>query len=128
MPSRREPVTPPWAEALRFLLAERNLTQVQLARLAGVDAGTVGRLVRGGHCGTDTLVKLAKALEVDLTELVSPPLGRDDLSSRRDRLVAAVLRELSEDVGDAVADAVYRRRRDRRETRVAERTLPFGEG
>jgi transcriptional regulator with XRE-family HTH domain len=127
MSSRREHEPPPWAEALRFLLDERGLTQVQLARLAGVDAGTIGHLVHGGHCTTDTLLKIARALEVDLADLVSRPLGRDDLVSRRDRLVAAVLRELSDDVAEAVAEAVYRRRRDRRVSSVAERPLPFGE-
>lgn len=127
MSSRRDHVPPPWAEALRCFLEERGLTQVQLARLAGVDAGTIGHLLHGGHCTTDTLVKIAKALEVDLADLVSRPLGRDDMASRRDRLVAAVLRELSDDVAEAVADAVYRRRRERRVPRVAERPLPFGE-
>lgn len=127
MSSRREHVPPPWAEALRFFLEERGLSQVQLARLAGLDAGTVGHLVHGGHASTETLMKIAKALEVDLADLVSRPLGRDDMASRRDRLVAAVLRELSDDVAGAVADAVYRRRRDRRVPSVAERPLPFGE-
>lgn len=128
MPSRREPIPPPWSEAIRCLLDERGLTQVQLARLAAIDPGTIGHLVRGGHCTTDTLVKIARALEVDLAELVTPPLGREDLANRRDRLVAAVLRELSDDVAEAVAETVYRRRRERRPSRVAERPLPFGEG
>jgi transcriptional regulator with XRE-family HTH domain len=127
MSSRREHVTPPWSEAIRFLLEERGLTQVQLARLAGIDPGTIGHLARGGHSTTETLVKIAKALEVDLAELVSRPAGRDDMASRRDRLVAAVLRELSDDVAEAVADAVYRRRKERRVSRIAERPLPFGE-
>lgn len=126
MSSRREHV-PPWALALRALLEQRGLTQIQLARLAGVDAGTVGHLLHGGHCTTETLLKLAKALEVDLADLVTAPGGREDLSSRRDRLVAAVLRELSDDVAEAVADAIYRRRRDRRVPHVSERPLPFGD-
>jgi transcriptional regulator with XRE-family HTH domain len=126
MSSRREH-TPAWAQALRTLLSERGLTQVQLARLAGVDAGTVSHVVHGGHCTTETLIKLAKALEVDLAELVTAPGGREDLSGRRDRLVAAVLRELSDDVAEAVADAIYRRRRERRAPHVAERPLPFGD-
>lgn len=128
MSSRREPSLPPWSQALQILLTERQLTQVQLARLADLDAGTIGHVVRGGHCTTETLAKIARALEVDLADLVSRPLGRDDLVSRRDRLVAAVLRELSDDVAEAVADAVYRRRRERSVARVAERSLPFGEG
>ncbi len=125
MARRDQPL--PWSETLQVLLAERSLTQAQLARLAGIDAGTVGRLLHGGHCSTETLVKIARALEVELADLVSQPLGRDDVVTRRDRLVAAVLRELSDDVAGAVAEAVYRRRRERRVPRVAERPLPFGE-
>ena len=117
----------PWASALRVLLDERGLTQVQLARLAKIDAGTVAHLLRGGHSSTETLTKIAEALQVDLADLVSAEASRADLSNRRDRLVAAVLRELSEDVAEAVTEAVYRRRRERRVPHVAERPLPFGD-
>jgi transcriptional regulator with XRE-family HTH domain len=123
--ARREPL--PWTEALRSLMRERGLTQLQLARIAGLDAGTVGHLVRGGHCNTETLVKIAAALQIDVADLVSPPHSRNDLNSRRDRLVAAVLRELSDEVAEAVAEAMHRRRRDRRIPDEAERPLPFGE-
>jgi transcriptional regulator with XRE-family HTH domain len=119
---------PPWAEALQSLMRERGLTQVQLARLADLDAGTVAHVVHGGHCSTATLMKLADAMQVDLAELVSPPHSRNDLASRRDRLVAAVLRELSDDVAVTVAEAMHRRRRDRRVPDQAERPLPFSEG
>ena len=108
-------------------MQDRGLTQVQLARLAGIDAGTVAHLVHGGHCTTETLVKLAEAMQVDLADLVSPPHSRNDLTSRRDRLVAAVLRELSDDVAVAVADAMHRRRRDRRVPDKTERPLPFAD-
>ena len=125
--SSRHPV-PPWAEALQSLLRERGLTQVQLARISGLDAGTVGHVVHGGHCSTATLMKLAEAMQVDLADLVSPPHSRNDLASRRDRLVAAVLRELSDDVAVTVAEAMHRRRRDRRVPDHTERPLPFPEG
>jgi transcriptional regulator with XRE-family HTH domain len=118
---------PPWAEALQSLLRERGLTQVQLARISGLDAGTVGHVVHGGHCSTVTLMKLAEAMQVDLADLVSPPHSRNDLASRRDRLVAAVLRELSDDVAETVAEAMHRRRRDRRVPDEAERPLPFSD-
>lgn len=117
----------PWAEALRSLMQDRGLTQVQLARLSGLDAGTVGHVVHGGHCSTETLLKLANAMQVDLADLVSPPHSRNDLTSRRDRLVAAVLRELSDDVAVAVAEAMHRRRRDRRTPDKTERPLPFSD-
>jgi transcriptional regulator with XRE-family HTH domain len=118
----------PWAEALRSLMQDRGLTQVQLARIAGIDASTVSHIVHGGHCTTETLLKLSEAMQVDLADLVSPPHSRNDLTSRRDRLVAAVLRELSDDVATAVADAMHRRRRDRRVPDRTERPLPFSDG
>lgn len=119
--------TPPWADALQSLMRERGLTQVQLARISGLDAGTVAHVVHGGHCNTLTLMKLAEAMQVDLADLVSPPHSRNDLASRRDRLVAAVLRELSDDVAVTVAEVMHRRRRDRRLPDEAERPLPFSE-
>ena len=108
-------------------MSDRGLTQVQLARLSGLDAGTVAHVVHGGHCSTETLAKLAEAMQVDLADLVSPPHARNDLTSRRDRLVAAVLRELSDDVAVAVAEAMHRRRRERRTPDKTERPLPFSD-
>jgi transcriptional regulator with XRE-family HTH domain len=114
-----------WGDAIRVLLTERGMTQTELARLAGVTRGTVLHAVRGGHCGTDTLEKIARALEVDVAELFTMPL---DLGIRRDRMVAAVLRELSESVSTAVAHDLEQRRRHRlTRGRRRDRRLPFSD-
>lgn len=114
-----------WGEAIRALLAERGLTQVELARLAGLNRGTVLHVVRGGHCSTETLDKIARALEVDVAELFTTPL---DLGIRRDRMIAAVLRELSESVSTAVVqDLEHRRKRRLSKGRKADRRLPFAD-
>ncbi|RPJ75371.1 MAG: XRE family transcriptional regulator, partial [Acidobacteria bacterium] len=51
-----------WGEAVAGLLEEQGMTQVELARLAGVHPETVSHVVHGGHCSTETLEKLAAAL------------------------------------------------------------------
>ena len=100
------------------------MTQQELARRAGISRSTVLHIVKGGHCGTDTLERIAKALEVDVAELFTAPL---DIGVRRDRMIAAVLRELSDSVSAAVmADLQHRRKRSLGRPRKGER-LPFAE-
>ena len=114
-----------WGDAIRALLQERGLTQMEVSRLAGLNRGTVQHAIRGGHCGTDTLEKIARALEVDVAELFTTPL---DLGIRRDRMIAAVLRELSESVSTAVVqDLEHRRKRRLTRGRRADRRLPFAD-
>jgi transcriptional regulator with XRE-family HTH domain len=113
-----------WGEAIRALLRERGLTQVELARLAGINRSTVLHVMRGGHCETETLEKIARALEVDVAELFATPL---DIGIRRDRMIAAVLRELSESVSTAVVHDLEQRRKRRVARARGERKLPFAD-
>jgi transcriptional regulator with XRE-family HTH domain len=114
-----------WGDSIRALLHERGMTQVELARLAGISRGTVLHAVRGRHCGTDTLEKIARALEVDVAELFTMPL---DPGLRRDRMIAAVLRELSESVSTAVVQELEQKRRHRlTRGRRTDRRLPFAD-
>jgi len=119
---------PPWGASIRAWLEERGLTQAELARDAGLDPGTVGHVVRGGHCTTETLAKIARALEIELADLFAAPGEIKSLTDRRDRLVVTVLKELSEDAANAVMHAIARRRQDRVRARLdAARRLPFNE-
>ena len=114
-----------WRDAIRAMLRERGMTQQELARLAGISRSTVLHIVKGGHCGTETLERIAAALDVDVAELFTAPL---DLGVRRDRMIAAVLRELSDSVSAAVmADLKQRRKRRIGTTRKSDRRLPFAE-
>jgi transcriptional regulator with XRE-family HTH domain len=114
-----------WGEAIRGLVQERGLTQTELARLAGLNRTTVQHILRGGHCSTETLAKVARALEVDIAELFITPL---DIGIRRDRMIAAVLRELSESVSTAVVHDLEQRRRHRlTRGRKSDRRLPFND-
>jgi transcriptional regulator with XRE-family HTH domain len=112
-----------WRDGIRALLKERGMTQQELARRAGISRSTVLHIVKGGHCGTDTLERIAKALEVDVAELFTAPL---DIGVRRDRMIAAVLRALSDSVSAVMADLQHRRRRTLGRPRKGER-LPFAE-
>jgi transcriptional regulator with XRE-family HTH domain len=59
-------------EALRRLRVERDISQENLALSAGVDRSYVGRVERGdNNVAVLTLLKLAYAMEVTLTELMA---------------------------------------------------------
>jgi transcriptional regulator with XRE-family HTH domain len=113
-----------WRDTIRALLIERGMTQVELSRLAGISRSTLLHLMRGGHCSTETLMRIAKALDVDVAELFMAPL---DLGVRRDRMIAAVLRELSESVSTAVIDDLKQRRRRQFHAPKRDRKLPFSD-
>ena len=104
------------------------MTQAELARLAGVHPDTVSHVVHGGHCSTETLEKIAAALDVDLSELFGVPVDERTALLKRDRIVGAVLRELSSSVSTAVLQELADRRRTRTGRRRAEDVrLPFAE-
>ncbi len=117
-----------WGDALVSLLQEQGMTQAELARRAGVHPETVSHVARGGHCSTDTLEKIAAALQVDLGELFGAPPDRKTATLQRDRLVSAVLRELSGAVSDAVLQELAQRQKRRLPRRKGtEVALPFAE-
>jgi transcriptional regulator with XRE-family HTH domain len=115
-----------WGRALKQQLELRGMTRLQLARLAQLDPGTVSHVLHGGHCSTETLEKIAQALEVNLAELFLPAGASVEPQDLQDRLVAAVLRELSDEVGTAVT-ARMQRRRAATARLPGETPLPFGE-
>jgi transcriptional regulator with XRE-family HTH domain len=117
----------PWGNALKQQLDLRGMSRQELAREAGIDPGTVTHILRGGHCSTETLQKIARALDVGMPELFLPPGTAVEATDLQDRLVAAVLRELSEEVGTAVTQRVQRRRSAAASRLPGETPLPFGE-
>ncbi len=117
-----------WSEAVAALLEERGMTQAELARLAGIHPDTVGHVIHGGHCSTETLEKVAVALEVDLGELFGAPVDERTAALKRDRIVAAVLRELSSAVSTAVLEELSeRQKRSALRKRSVEAKLPFSD-
>jgi transcriptional regulator with XRE-family HTH domain len=117
-----------WGDTVEGLLEEQGMTQAELARLAGLHPATVRHIVRGGHCMTDTLEKIAAALNVDLSELFGAPVDERTMLLKRDRVVSAVLRELSSAVSTAVLQELSDRQRRRvYRKRAVEVKLPFAE-
>ncbi len=51
-------------------MMDADLNTKQLAEKAGVSRATTCSIKNGKSCNYDTAVKLAKALEVDVTELI----------------------------------------------------------
>ncbi|MCL4846178.1 MAG: helix-turn-helix domain-containing protein [Acidobacteria bacterium] len=111
-----------WGDGIRALLDERGVTQTELARHAGISRSTLQHVLHGGHCGTETLERIAAAFDVSLAELFN---GVVDIGHRRDRLIAAVLRELSDAVSQAVLEDLDRRRKKRRDRPRGDVRLPF---
>lgn len=113
-----------WGEAIGRQLREAGLTQTELARLAGINRGTVQHILRGGHCHTETLARIADALGMPLADLFQEPV---DIGIRRDKVVAAVLRELSETISIAVDEHLSRRRIAERRRKRGDTRLPFSD-
>jgi transcriptional regulator with XRE-family HTH domain len=96
----------------------------ELARLAGINRGTVQQILRGGHCHTETLERIANALGLPLADFFQEPI---DIGVRRDKIVAAVLRELSQTISEAVDEHLARRRLLTRRRRRTDTRLPFND-
>jgi transcriptional regulator with XRE-family HTH domain len=118
-----------WGDAVQGLLEEQGMTQAELARMAGVHPDTISHVIHGGHCSTETLEKIAAALDVDLAELFGIPVDERTALLKRDRVVSAVLRELSSVVSGAVLQELADRRRARPggRRRALDVKLPFSE-
>lgn len=59
-------------EALKELRRRRVLTIVDLAKKSGVSKNTISKAERGGSIYPATIRKIARALEVEPSELVKP--------------------------------------------------------
>ena len=82
------------AERVRSSRKKRNLTQAQLAELAGVSDETISRIERAAfEPSISTLVQIADALEHDVSALVGH--GADALA-RTTPVHSAVLRRLAD--------------------------------
>jgi transcriptional regulator with XRE-family HTH domain len=113
-----------WGDCIARHLRQHQMTHTELARLAGINRSTVTHIVRGGGCHTDTLERIAAALGVPVADRFQVPV---DIGVRRDKIVAAVLRELSDAIGVAVDEHLSRRRKAARGRRAGDRRLPFSE-
>lgn len=70
-PFRRDPALVALGNAIRVTRVSKGMSQEKLALLAGVDRSYFGRVERGdNNMAILTLVKIAEALEVTVSELM----------------------------------------------------------
>ena len=51
-------------------MAERDMLQKDLAELAGMSRGNISTLINGKNCQARTIFKIAKAINIDATEIM----------------------------------------------------------
>lgn len=61
------------AKTINDLREQKGLTKGELANLASLNPAVVWRVMKTGKADLTTLEKLAKALDVDVTYLLTPP-------------------------------------------------------
>ena len=98
-----------WAVALRRLLQQNRMTQAELAIRAGLDKNTVANVLRGHSVSTSTLERLAQALGVDVSELVSTDAQARILAEAKVNAGAGLSSEIVREVVDAVERILERR-------------------
>ena len=97
-----------WSSALRRLMDQRGITQLELASLAGIDKDTVSNIMRGESSSTATMEKLAQALGADVSELVLTAEQSRILAEARvrgDDLARRISRQLSASLAGAGSPA-----------------------
>lgn len=57
-------------KSIRKLLAERDITQVVLAKKAGITEATLSRIITNNEASTKTLRKICLAFDVTMWELM----------------------------------------------------------
>lgn len=83
----REHVVGRLGEGLRRTRTERNLTQAQLAAIAGVTPAAISQAETGRRgLSLDTIVVMCEALQIGIDDLMGTGRGPDPQVARRDRL------------------------------------------
>lgn len=57
-------------KAVMLKMAMLQINQSQLAKLSGISRQTLSAVINGKSCRPDLLGKIAKGLEVDVTEII----------------------------------------------------------
>ena len=95
------------ADNLQRICKEHDLSSVDLAARAGMPQKTVYSMIHGNNnCRIDNLEKVAKALLVSPTALVTPNLPTNVLMSRRVPRLMEQYAKMSMDQRDALSEFV----------------------
>lgn len=57
-------------DKISFIMAENNMLQKDLAEKSGMSRGNLSTIINGKNCQARTLIKIAKALGCDITEIL----------------------------------------------------------
>lgn len=74
-----------WARHLDRIIREKGWHQGDLAKAAGLNRGSISRLLRQQTAKTDTLEAICRVLQIDISELFAPETP--DLSVEQTRLL-----------------------------------------
>ena len=61
------------AQHIRIMLAERDMTQAELAAASGISRQNISTILRRGTCAASSVSKLAKGLGVGVDEIIATP-------------------------------------------------------
>lgn len=61
---------------LWHLMLDKKMNKQDLKKIAGISTATIAKLGKGENITTDILIKICKALDCDITEIME--LSRDD--------------------------------------------------
>ncbi len=106
METQKREITEAVGAQIKHLRHMRLFSQEELALRAAINPVYLGQVERGTKCPTvDTLYKIAKALEVPLTEVVRTEALRQS-SEEHNHRVNALLSRVPEDQVDQVIDII----------------------
>ena len=63
---------------LWVMLAQRNMTKKELREKSGISTASLAKLGKGQNITTDVLLKICKALNCNINEIIESVPGRDD--------------------------------------------------
>ena len=111
MEQQKQEITLAVAERIKYYRHLRNYSQEALALQAGLNPAYFGQVERGLKCPTiDTLYKIARALDVSLSELLRievPPVA-PDINGHHRQQVQEMLSRIPPDKLDQFIDVMER--------------------
>ena len=85
-----------FAEGLHRIMAEKRLTQKELAEMTNIPQPTISAYITGGRPGsTANILKLAKALDVSIDELLGREIYQDNKNDKQEEEILKIFRELN---------------------------------
>ena len=68
---------------LWHLLIDRNLKKTELREMSGISPATMAKLTKGENVTTDILIRICKALNCDISDIMEIVPDNDNLGEKR---------------------------------------------